>query len=162
MRFWSIECSTIKISPCSKVVGVGRRPHDQLILQSFTRNGVVFISVKYSRVFVLFVCLGFLWKRHHYRWRIANFDLCSALIAIEQWGFFSVPHLLWQGASVYHGLLRGPVIHTYCRAFSTGAVTTRFYDLGLSRLGFEHQTFCLRDQRSNPLHHRRGLFSSGT
>ena len=24
------------------------------------------------------------------------------------WGFFSVPHLLWQGASVYNGHLRGP------------------------------------------------------
>ena len=32
-----------------------------------------------------------------------------------------------------------------------------FYDLGLSRLGFEHQTFRLRGQRSNPLCHRRGL-----
>ena len=39
----------------------------------------------------------------------ANFALCSALMAIEQWGFFSVPCLLWQGASVYNGHLRGPV-----------------------------------------------------
>ena len=37
-----------------------------------------------------------------------NFDLCSALMAIEQWGFFSVPHLLWQGTFVYIGHLRGP------------------------------------------------------
>ena len=28
--------------------------------------------------------------------------------------------------------------HTYCRAFSSGAVTNCFYDLGLWRLGFEH------------------------
>ena len=27
----------------------------------------------------------------------------AALVAIEQWDFFSVPHLLWQGASVYNG-----------------------------------------------------------
>ena len=26
--------------------------------------------------------------------------ICSALMAIEQWGFFCVPHLLWHGASV--------------------------------------------------------------
>ena len=39
----------------------------------------------------------------------ANFDLCSVLMAIEPWGFFSVPHLLWHGASVYDGHLRGPV-----------------------------------------------------
>ena len=38
--------------------------------------------------------------------------LCSALMAIEQWGFFSVPFLLWHGASVYNGHLRGPVTLT--------------------------------------------------
>ena len=66
----------------------------------------------------LFVCLGFIvplenfslvCRHHHYRWRSANFDLCSALMAIEQWGFFSVPYLLWHGESVYYGHLRGPV-----------------------------------------------------
>ena len=46
--------------------------------------------------------------------------------------------------------------HTYCRAFSNGAVTTCFYDVGPSRLGFEHPTFRLRDQRFNRLRHRRG------
>ena len=70
---------------------------------------------------VWFFLLGFIiplenfsliWKRRHYRWRTANFDLCCALMAIEQWGFFSVPHLLWHGASVYNGLLRGPVTLT--------------------------------------------------
>ena len=59
----------------------------------------------------LFVCLEFsvpienvslIWRRHHCRWRAANFDLCSALMAIEQWGFFSVSHILWHGASVYN------------------------------------------------------------
>ena len=37
------------------------------------------------------------------------YELCSAFMAIEQWGFFSVPHLLWHGASVYDTHLRGPV-----------------------------------------------------
>ena len=37
---------------------------------------------------------SFIWRCHHYRWRSAKFDLCSTLMAIEQWGFFSVPHLL--------------------------------------------------------------------
>ena len=31
--------------------------------------------------------------------------------------------------------------HTCCQAFSSGAVTTCLYDLGLSQLGFEHSTF---------------------
>ena len=67
----------------------------------------------------LFVCLEFfvpfenfshICRRHHCRWRTANFDLCSALMATEQWGFFSVPHLLWHGASVYNGHLWEPEI----------------------------------------------------
>ena len=40
--------------------------------------------------------------------------------------------------------------------FGSGAVTTCFNDLGLSQLGFEHPTFCLRGKRSNPLCHHRG------
>ena len=52
------------------------------------------------------------WRRRHCRWRAANSDRCSALMAIEQWGFFSVPYLLWHRASVYNGYLRGPVTLT--------------------------------------------------
>ena len=33
----------------------------------------------------------------------------TALMAIEQSGFFSVPHLLWHEASVFNCHLRGPV-----------------------------------------------------
>ena len=53
-----------------------------------------------------------IWRRHHYTWRASNLDLCSVLKPIEQWGFFSVPHLMWNGAFVYNGHLRGPVILT--------------------------------------------------
>ena len=66
-----------------------------------------------------FVCLfvwvqiknfSLIWRRHHYRCRAANFDLYSALMAIEHWawGFFGVSHL-WQGAFIYNGRLRGHV-----------------------------------------------------
>ena len=44
--------------------------------------------------------------------KAANFDLCSALMAIEQLGFFSVPHLLWHGASVFNSHVHGPVTLT--------------------------------------------------
>ena len=52
-----------------------------------------------------------LWSRHHYmyRWRASKFDLCSTLTATEQWGFFSLSHLL---ESVYNGHLRALVILT--------------------------------------------------
>ena len=71
-----------------------------------------------TAIFCLFVCLELtvplenfllIWRRHHCRWRAANFDLYSALMVNEQWGFFSVLHLLWHGASVYNGHFRGPV-----------------------------------------------------
>ena len=81
------------------------------------------IQRKVHDTFCLLFCLEFfiplenfslIWRRHHCRWKAANFDLCSALIAIEQWGFFSVPHiLLWHGASIYYGHLRGPVTLTH-------------------------------------------------
>ena len=60
----------------------------------------------YSRIFSL------IWRRHHDRWRAANFGLCPALVAIEQWGFFSVPHLLWHWISVYNSHLQETVTLT--------------------------------------------------
>ena len=33
-------------------------------------------------------------------------------MAIEQWGFFNVPHLLWHGPTLFNGHLRGPVTIT--------------------------------------------------
>ena len=83
-----------------------------------TKISVTVISSAFDILKFLFVCFGFivplekfslLWRRHHYRWTAANFDLCLALMAIEHWGSLSVPHLLWHGASVYNGHLRGPV-----------------------------------------------------
>ena len=49
------------------------------------------------------------------RFVISNFELCSALMAIEKWGFFSVPHLLWHGPSVYNGHLQGTGTLTHTR-----------------------------------------------
>ena len=88
-----------------------------------------FLNLKYTLIFYiyvqaecLYVCLGFIipLKRfsfilrcHHYLWKAVYFDICSALMAIEHWGFFSMPHLLWHEASVYNGHLRGPVTLTH-------------------------------------------------
>ena len=48
------------------------------------------------------------------------------------------------GIRLYWSSPRTRDTHTYCRTLSSGAVTTCFYDSGLSRLGFEHPTFRLR------------------
>ena len=72
-------------------------------------------------LFVLFVCVEFIvplenfslvWRRHHCRWRAVNFDLCLVLMAIEQWGFFNVPHPLRHVPTIYNGHLRRPVTLT--------------------------------------------------
>ena len=71
------------------------------------------LSEFYSQCLSCCICLGvfvplnnfsLIWRRYHYRWRAANFDLFSALMTFEQWGYFSVSHLLWQWASVYNDL----------------------------------------------------------
>ena len=105
------------------------------------------------------VCLGFyfplkncllIWIRHHYRWRALNFELCSALLVINKWGFCIVQHLLWQGhpfIMVYsEDPWHSPLLPS---VFGSGAFTFCFYDLGLSRLGFELSTFCMRGERSD-------------
>ena len=116
-----------------------------------TQTFVSYMDHTFKSIIVcLFICLGYfvplenfsyIWRLHHCRWRAANFDLCPALMVIEQWEFFSVPHLLWHGASICNDYLRGARdTHTYCRAFSSGAVTTRFYDLGFSGLAWDSNT----------------------
>ena len=86
-------------------------------------------------VFVPLEIFSLIWRHRPYRWRAANFDLYSAFLAS----------------------LRTHDTHTYFWAFGSGAVTTYFYDLALSRLIFEYPTFFLLGERSNRLYHRRGL-----
>ena len=78
-----------------------------------------------------------IWRRHHYQWRASNFDLCHT------W-FTRGIRLEWSSQS-----LRTRETHTYCRTFWGGAVTTWFYELGLSRLGFGTPTSRLLGESSN-------------
>ena len=36
--------------------------------------------------------VSLIWRRHHYRWRASNLDIYSAIVAIEQLGFFRACH----------------------------------------------------------------------
>ena len=122
-------------TPCTKLSS---------IVESFM-NLAACISKFVHKYFCLFVWFEFfvpleifspIWRRPHNRLRAANFDLCSAFMVIEHRGFFSVPHVLWHGASVYKGHLRGPVTLTpNAERLAIEAVTTCFNFLGLSRLG---------------------------
>ena len=88
----------------------------------------------YSRIFTHL-------RRQHYRWRAVNFDLCSALMANEQWQVFSVPHLLWHGASIYNGHLWGLMTLTPVSERLAVELSLPNFTTGMSRLGFEIQTF---------------------
>ena len=120
----------------------------------------IILSYRYltiAGVFFLFVCLfvclfgvavplenfSLIWRRHHYRRRAANFDLCSAPMAMGSEGSLAC-HTSCDTGHPFKMVISEDPWHTYCRAFSGVAVTTCFYDLGLLRLGFEHPTFRLR------------------
>ena len=88
------------------------------------------------------------------RLRAAKFD-----IAIEQLGFFRMPHLLWHGSSVYNGHLQRPVILTsVAERLAVELSLTIFFDLGLPRLWFVHPTFRMQGEHSNRLRYRRGHY----
>ena len=81
----------------------------------FTRQKRRKTNMPYFNIwFLYFYHISSVKKLVHFqcRWRAANVDQCSALMTIEQWDFFSVPHLLWHWASVYNGHLRRPVTLT--------------------------------------------------
>lgn len=80
-----------------------------------THINILLQSVCLFRVIVPLEYISLIWRRHHYRWRTAKFDLCSVLKAIEQWGSFSVIHLLWRGAFIFNCHFRGPVTLTWLK-----------------------------------------------
>ena len=91
------------------------------------------------------------WRRQHYRWRAANFGPCSALMTIELWRFFSMPHLLWRRASVYNGHLREPVTLTTIAEHL--AFNTLFGKTFLSFTTTQYGTcFCCTDQSCIVMH----------
>ena len=102
----------------------------------------------------LFICLGFcvplenfslIWRRHHYWWRTANFDLCMVM------------RLQWSSP-------RTRDTHTYCWAFSSGSVT--IYSYLFLRLivsvavGIRNPYLQLAGERSNRLRHRGGAWGT--
>ena len=95
----------------------------------------VFLKKTWTQfVWVFFVPLAnylLIWKCHHCRWRDRNFDLYSALMTIEQWGLFNVPHLLCHGPTFIMVIFKDT--YTCCQAFSGGAVFTGLNFLGLAR-----------------------------
>ena len=120
----------------------------------------------FPKMFSMFVWLWFIvplenfsliWRRRHYRWRAANFDLCSAHMAIEQLRFLSVPNLLWHGTSIFNGHLREPgtltpIAERLAVELSLPVLWFRSFASGIRTLNLP-----FAGQRSNQLRHRRGF-----
>ena len=98
-----------------------------------------------------------LWRRHQPVVMAANFYIYSALMAIEQRGFFSVPHLLWHVASVYNGHLRGPVTLTPTAERLALELSLPVFKTSVCR-GPLSPTFRLQGELSNPLRYHRGFW----
>ena len=86
------------------------------------------------------IFIPLIWWRHHYRWRASNFDLYSALMALE--------HLLWHGLTLYNGDLdlRRPVTLT---------PVAEHLAVKLSLPVFKRLGFVLTEDRT-PISHTRG------
>ena len=91
----------------------------------------------------------------HMELPVKGFKIWPILETHGHWSVkvLSVPHLLWHGTSVYifvsedpwHSQLLPSVEHWSCHYL--------FYDLYLSRLGFENPTFRMRGHRFHRLRH---------
>ena len=77
-----------------------------------------------------------------------------ALMAIEQWGFFNGPHQLWHGPTLYN-ISEDPWHSQLLPSVGSGAATTCFEDLGLSRPEILPR-FPACETASLPLRHRGG------
>ena len=70
----------------------------------------------------------FIYTRH--TWPLSSEDFLTCI--------FNLPHLLWQGPTLYNGHLQAPVTLTpWSRVFGSGALSTCLNDLGLSWPGIE-------------------------
>ena len=111
----------------------------------------------FACLFVPLLSFSLKWRSHHYRWRAAN--ICSAPKTIEQWEFFSVPHLRTVTWNIHNnGHFRGPVPFTPIAERSAEQLSLPVLTKGVSWLRFEHTTFRLFGECSNRLRHRSGNF----
>ena len=82
------------------------------------KRKILHFNSKYPWQYICFVCLFGVFrptwesfthiKTSTLQRRAANFDLDSALMAIEQWGFFNVPHPLCHRPSVFKVISEDP------------------------------------------------------
>ena len=84
--------------------------------QNNFRSSKIQVWVDRVRILVcLFVCLGIIVRLENFSHMetsalpVKGCKFWPMLMAIKQWGFFSVPHLMGHGAYIYNGHLWGPM-----------------------------------------------------
>ena len=136
----------------------------------YRQNTIKFFLIKsyhdtelFPLLFISFVCLVFfvllenfslIWIRHHYRWKAANFELCSALIAIRSKGslarhtYCDTGHLFIMVIfeEPWHSHLLPSALQWSCRYLFSRPVATG-----------TRTPFSLQDERSKRLRQRRGI-----
>ena len=130
-----------------------RRMGTKAYIQLYMRLKLLKTSTKWL-LGKIFRDVSLMWRSHHCLWSTVNFDLCSAFMAIEQWGFLYATHLLWHGSTLYNCHLRGPVTHTPVASVWQWSCPF-FYDSGLSRPGIKPWSPAC-ETHYPPLRHRRG------
>ena len=110
--------------------------------------------------FSLFVCLfawGFschsmnyvlIWRRRHYGGGLQVLTYARHLWPLSSEDYLACHTFFETGQPFIMVISETRDTHTYCLEFVSAAVTICFYDLGLSRLGFELPTLRLRGERS--------------
>ena len=88
----------------------------------------------------------FKWRNHHYWWRPQNLTYTQHSLPLSSEG---TCHIYCDTRLPFQWFFpRASVTHTCCRVFGSGAVTTCFIDLNLSRQGIEHRSLACE---ANPL-----------
>ena len=132
------------------------------MIVSVTHGRIVYMHIHIHMGNVLFVCMGFFIPLENFLviWRrtstlpVTGCEFCSEYMAIEQWGFFSVPYPLWHRASIYNDYHREPLTHT--PILSSGDVDICFFPLTSVAAEIPTPNLPFWCERSNPLCHRGG------
>ena len=138
---WNIDYEHIPISSTTIIFD-----HVTLSLSN-TKLHTLFCLFAFFLVFVPFENFSLIWRGHHYQWRAAKFwpMLGTHGHPAVREGFFLYMCTITTYCDTEHlfiSVISEDPWHSHLlSSVGSGTVTTCFYDLGLSPLGFEHPTF---------------------
>ena len=91
-----------------------------------------------------------MWRRHHIRKGLLILTYAQCLQSLSSEGSSAFHTYCDMGHLLIWSSLRTCNTHCSCLVFGSRAVTTCINDLGQWRTGFEHPTFCMQTECSEP------------